>query len=100
MVMLAVGRILILTHTKNGPQAYYVHWYGGYRWDTCGSTGRRSRGENQGRWWGDAQRGEGGKEENGGDKDDGGTGERETELDGGITGKQQRSRGKVPCGGD
>ena len=30
--------MLILTRTKYGPRAYYVHWYGGYRWDTCGST--------------------------------------------------------------
>ena len=30
--------MLILTRTKYGPRAYYVHWYCGYRWDTCGST--------------------------------------------------------------
>ena len=30
--------MLIPTQTKYGPQAYYVHWYCGYRWDTCGST--------------------------------------------------------------
>ena len=30
--------MLILNRTKYGPQAYYVHWYYGYRWDTCGST--------------------------------------------------------------
>ena len=38
MNMLAVGRMLILTCTKYGPRSYYVHWYFGYRWDTCGST--------------------------------------------------------------
>ena len=36
--MLVVRRMLILTRTKYGPRAYYVHWYCGYRWDTCGST--------------------------------------------------------------
>ena len=32
MTMLAVGRMLILTRTKYGSRAYYVHWYCGYRW--------------------------------------------------------------------
>ena len=36
--MLAVGRMLILTHMNYGPRAYYVHWYCGYSWDTCRST--------------------------------------------------------------
>ena len=38
MTMLAVRRMLILTRTKYGPRAYFVHWYCGYRWDTCVST--------------------------------------------------------------